>query len=147
MAKFTHHLFVCGNQRPKGHPRGCCDTTGEDALRDRLKSEIRSRGLRATVRVNKAGCLDQCELGPVVVIYPQAIWYGGVGLDDVERIIDTSIQGDGVVEDLLISDEMLNTKGRGPMSSGSCDPCALPSPSERVAKATESNTPKGESER
>ena len=62
------------------------------------------------VRANKAGCLDQCELGPTVVIYPQAIWYGGVQLGDVSRIIDETIIGGRILEDLLIPPEKLNCR-------------------------------------
>jgi (2Fe-2S) ferredoxin len=60
------------------------------------------------VRANKAGCLDQCEQGPTVVIYPQAIWYGGVKLADVSRIIDETIIAGRILEDLLIPSERLN---------------------------------------
>ena len=111
MAKFTKHIFVCCNRRSPGHARGCCDPDGNEALRGLIKSEIKKRGLGSHIRANKAGCLDQCELGPTVVIYPQAIWYGGVKREDVQRIIDHSIVGDEILEDLLIPDEMLNTKG------------------------------------
>lgn len=111
MAKFTHHIFICGNQRPAGHPRGCCDPSGHGALRERFKKELAARGLKADVRANAAGCLDQCELGPTIVIYPQAIWYGGVTLDDVARIVDETIVQGRILDDLLIADEQLNTKG------------------------------------
>jgi (2Fe-2S) ferredoxin len=110
MAKFTHHIFICCNQRPEGHPRGCCDATGSEALKDCFKRELAARGLKGEVRANSAGCLDQCELGPAVVIYPQAIWYGGVTLADVSRIIEETIVQGRVVEDLLIADELLNSK-------------------------------------
>ena len=112
MTKFTHHIFVCCNQRPSGSPRGCCNPDGSDALRNSFKAEVQKRGLSASVRANYAGCLDQCELGPTVVIYPQAIWYGGVKLEDVPRIIEETIIGGRIVEDLLIPDEKLNAKAR-----------------------------------
>lgn len=111
MAKFEKHLFVCCNQRPDGHPRGCCDPDGSERLRDAFKKELERRGLTPRVRANKAGCLDQCELGPTVVIYPQAVWYGHVTVEDVPRIVERSIVGDEVLPDLLIPDELLNTKG------------------------------------
>ena len=62
------------------------------------------------MRANEAGCLDQCEKGPVVVIYPQGIWYGGVTPDDVPRIVDETLLGGRVIDDLLIADEELNCK-------------------------------------
>ena len=113
MPAFTHHVFVCGNKRSCDHPRGCCDPEGNNALRNSLKSAAKETGLGPLVRVNSAGCLEQCELGPTVVIYPQRIWYGNVQLSDVARIVDSLANGT-VVKDLLIADEMLNTKGLGP---------------------------------
>lgn len=111
MAPFTHHIFVCCNRRPDGHARGCCDCDGTSELREAFKSELKRRKLGPTVRANASGCLDQCELGPVVVIYPQQIWYGRVTVNDVNRIIDESIIGGRVVDELLIPDHLLNTKG------------------------------------
>ncbi len=114
MAKFTRHIFVCCNRREEGHCRGCCNPDGSAALRSAFKAEVKRRGLTPQVRANEAGCLDQCELGPTVVIYPDQIWYGGVQLKDVERIVEETVIGGRVLDDLLISDDWLNTKGRGP---------------------------------
>jgi (2Fe-2S) ferredoxin len=114
MPKFTSHIFVCCNRRAEGHSRGCCDQSGDEELRDAFKAEVRRHGLTPHVRANKAGCLDQCELGPTVVIYPQQIWYGGVQLKDVERIVEETVVGGRILDDLLIQDEWLNTKGQGP---------------------------------
>lgn len=109
MPAFTHHIFICGNRREPGHARGCCDPDGGDALRNAFKVELKKRNLGPLVRANKAGCLDQCELGPTVVIYPQAIWYGHVQLSDVPRIIEETIIGGRVLDDLLIPANKLNT--------------------------------------
>lgn len=111
MPKFTHHIFVCCNRREPGHSRGCCDPDGSENLRNLFKSEVKRRGLNPLVRANKAGCLDQCECGPTVVIYPQEIWYGGVKPEDVPRIVEETVVHGRVIEELLISDECLNTKG------------------------------------
>jgi (2Fe-2S) ferredoxin len=111
MPKFTHHIFVCCNQREPGNGRGCCDPQGSEALRELFKSELKKRGLGPLVRANKSGCLDQCELGPTVVIYPQCIWYGHVSPADVPRIIEETVIRGRVLEDLRIPDELLNTKG------------------------------------
>jgi (2Fe-2S) ferredoxin len=115
MPAFTSHLFICGNQRPANSPRGCCNPDGTDALRAAFKAALKARGLDkpgagALVRANGAGCLEQCEVGPVVVIYPQGIWYGGVQLDDVDRIVDETIVGGRVLDDLLIPNELLNCR-------------------------------------
>jgi (2Fe-2S) ferredoxin len=117
--KFTSHIFVCCNQRQAGNSRGCCDPDGSEQLRGLFKAEVKRRGLGPEVRANRADCLDQCECGPTVVIYPQQIWYGGVRPEDVPRIIEETVVGGRVLEDLLISDEVLNTKGAGKPSSKS----------------------------
>ena len=109
MPAFTHHIFVCGNQREPGHPRGCCDPAGNEALKSAFKKELERRGLKGQVRANSAGCLDQCELGPCVVIYPQAIWYGGVQPGDVPRIVEQTVVQGEIVEELHIPPETLNT--------------------------------------
>jgi (2Fe-2S) ferredoxin len=108
--KFTSHIFVCCNQRPPGHSRGCCNPDGSEQLRNLFKAEVKRRKLVPQVRANFAGCLDQCECGPTVVIYPQQIWYGGVRPEDVPRIIEETVIGGRVLEDLLIPDAVLNTK-------------------------------------
>ena len=112
MSPFTHHVFVCCNRRDQGHSRGCCDPEGSEQLRNLFKSEVKRRQLNPLVRANKAGCLDQCELGPVVVIYPPAIWYGNVQPEDVPRIVERTIQNGEILDDLLIDDAELNTKGK-----------------------------------
>ncbi len=110
MSAFTHHLFVCGNQRTDGHPRGCCDPKGSEALRNAFKAEVKARGLGPLVRANSAGCLDQCEHGPCVVIYPQGIFYGHVQIEDVPRIIEETVLHNRVLDDLLISLDCLNNR-------------------------------------
>lgn len=110
MPPFTSHLFVCCNQRNPASGRKCCDPDGAEELRDRFKKELKRHNLGPLVRANSAGCLDQCELGPVVVIYPQQIWYGGVRLEDVPRIIEETVIGGRILEDLRIDDSLLNTK-------------------------------------
>ena len=71
---YDAHVFCCTNRRPAGHPRGCCAEKGSEALRDYMKGRAKDLGLK-NVRINSAGCLDRCELGPTVVIYPEGVWY------------------------------------------------------------------------
>ncbi len=110
MPPFTHHIFICTNQRDSGHRRGCCDPEGDESLRSAFKTEVRKRNLQPLVRANKAGCLDQCEHGPTVVIYPQGIFYGNVGLQDVSRIIEETVIEGKILDDLRISDSCLNSR-------------------------------------
>lgn len=108
MPAFTHHLFVCCHQRSPDHRRGCCDPEGSEALRNAFKAEVKKRNLGPAVRANKAGCLEQCEHGPTVAIYPQGIFYGGVTIADVPRIIEETVVGGRVLDDLLIAESCLN---------------------------------------
>jgi len=109
MSRFEKHIFICTNQRDPGHPRGCCDPSASGELQKAFRSAIAKRGLKSRVRANKAGCLDQCEHGPNVVVYPEQVWYGGVGLADVEEIVESHFVGGKPVERLLLADECLNT--------------------------------------
>jgi (2Fe-2S) ferredoxin len=108
MPAFTHHVFVCGNAREAGHPRGSCDPEGRQSLRDAFKKELKRAGVARTTRANHAGCLDQCEHGPVVVIYPLGVWYGHVTPEDVPRIVDRTIVRGEVIHDLAIAGDCLN---------------------------------------
>ncbi len=69
---------------------------------------INEYGLKGKVRSNKAGCLDACEIGPAVVIYPSGFWYTGVNPEDVTEIFEKSILGDQPVERLLSTQETWN---------------------------------------
>ena len=138
MTAFTSHLFICCNQREPGHRRGCCDPDGSEALRDAFKTEVAKRKLGPLVRANKAGCLEQCEHGPTVAIYPKGIWYGHVTASDIPRILDETVIGGRILNDLLIPDACLNNPqcaDRQPATRGSeCSTCqrsaSAPSPSQ-----------------
>jgi hypothetical protein len=76
MPLLERHIFICGNQRPPDHPRGSCAPKGNDELRKAFKQKLADHQVPGTrVRANKSGCLEQCEHGPTVVVYPDAIWY------------------------------------------------------------------------
>ena len=72
MPPFERHIFICCNQREPGHPRGCCDPDARGSLQKAFKKALALRGLNKRVRANRSGCLDQCEHGPTVVVYPDA---------------------------------------------------------------------------
>jgi (2Fe-2S) ferredoxin len=109
MPVYERHIFVCTNQRPEGHPRGCCDPENNSALQGRFKKALADRGLKGSVRANRAGCLDQCEHGPTVVVYPDNVWYGFVTADDVAEIVDSHVVGGVPVERLRMPDGCVNT--------------------------------------
>ncbi len=87
MAPFERHVFVCVNRRAGDHPRGCCAARGSEDLRDRLKVAAKNAGHKGRVRINAAGCLDTCEEGPSVVVYPEGVWYQFVSVDDIDDIV------------------------------------------------------------
>lgn len=105
LPRFERHIFVCINERAPGAERGCCAHKGGGAVRDRFKKLLAGRGLNGRVRANKAGCLDQCERGVTVVIYPEQVWYGNVTVDDVQEIIERHILGGRLVERLLMPEQ------------------------------------------
>lgn len=123
MAAFEKHVFVCTNTRPEGHARGCCSAKNSVALRERLKQLVANRGLKNRFRINTAGCLDQCEHGVTVVIYPEAVWYGFVKMEDVEEILESHLIGGVPVRRLILPPECINTercphRGGGTMQLG-----------------------------
>jgi (2Fe-2S) ferredoxin len=101
MPSFQRHVFVCINERPADHPKGCCKAKGGIEVRDRLKQELTARGISKVVRANNAGCLDQCEQGVSVVVYPEQVWYAHVTVDDIPELIEKHLVGGEVVERLL----------------------------------------------
>ena len=105
MPSFPRHVFVCINERPADNPKGCCKSKGGVGVRDQLKQELASRGLHKLVRANNAGCLDQCEQGVTMVVYPEQVWYGHVTPEDVGEIVEKHIIGGQFVERLMLPDQ------------------------------------------
>ncbi len=103
MFKYRHHIFVCINQRPPGHPKGDCASKGSRALFQKFQEETEKRQLWDSVMVNGTTCLGPCGTGPTVVVYPEGVWYGKVGVKDVEEIMDQHVLGGKPVERLLLS--------------------------------------------
>lgn len=99
------HVFVCINERAPDNPKGCCKAKGGIDVRDRLKAVLAERGLSKVIRANNAGCLDQCEHGVTVVVYPEQVWYGHVTPEDIPEIVDRHLIGGQVVERLLLADQ------------------------------------------
>ncbi|WP_420237438.1 (2Fe-2S) ferredoxin domain-containing protein [Telmatobacter bradus] len=110
MPPFERHVFVCHNSRPEGAPRCSCSSDATLELHARLQKLTKDAGLAGKVRINKSGCLDQCEHGPVMVVYPEAVWYGNVTPEDAEAIVREHLVAGRPVERLRISDECLNNR-------------------------------------
>lgn len=101
---FRRHVFCCINERPPGHERGCCKAKGAVRLRNYLKARVKEIGLEG-VRINQSGCLDRCELGPTMVIYPEGVWYHYGTIEDAEEILQTHLLKGGRVRRLLLHPE------------------------------------------
>lgn len=109
MAKFERHVFVCTNSREPGSARPSCASDGKSQLHTALKDAVKAAGLAGSIRVNKSGCLDQCEHGPTLVVYPEAVWYGGATVEDVPEIVSEHLIASCPVERLIVDDDCLNT--------------------------------------
>ena len=101
---FRAHVFVCCNRRPDGHTRGSCAARGSEELRDYMKVRAKELGLKG-VRVNQAGCLDRCEFGPTMVIYPEGVWYRPKTRADVDGILAAHLQAGGRVPRLMLTEK------------------------------------------
>ena len=99
--KYTQHIFVCVNERPENTPKGSCARCGGFDIRMRFVELINQHGLKGVVRANKSGCLDACEFGATVVVYPDEIWYTNVTLNDVDDIFNATILNDVPLERLV----------------------------------------------
>jgi (2Fe-2S) ferredoxin len=101
---YAAHIFVCTNRRQDDHPRGCCAARGSEKLRDYMKA--RAKELRIPdIRVNTAGCLERCEFGPAMVIYPDGVWYRPMNVEDVEEILQVHVIGGGRVRRLMLTEK------------------------------------------
>jgi (2Fe-2S) ferredoxin len=100
---FKHHVFFCLNQRENGD--ACCMDKGAEAAFDYMKSKVKQFKLNGKdkVRINRAGCLDRCGEGPLMVIYPEAVWYTFIDNADIDEIVDSHLINGKVVERLLVS--------------------------------------------
>lgn len=102
MSHFKRHVFFCLNQREDG--RACCNSHNASAMQAHAKDRVKALGLNGAgkIRVNKAGCMDRCDDGPVLVVYPEATWYTYVDKHDIDEIVDEHLVHGRVVERLKI---------------------------------------------
>lgn len=99
---FGVHAFVCGHQRPEGATRPSCGHQGSMDLLKELKSNVRERSIH-DVRIQKSGCLDHCEFGPMCVVYPDGTWYSlsdKNAIDTVLKHLETREPQDGALTSL-----------------------------------------------
>ena len=99
--RFEKHIFICTNQRKPGEKQSCGEACGMDIVKE-FKKQLKEKGLNGKMRAQRAGCLDACEYGPSLVVYPEGVFYGGVTIADVAEIVDEHLISDRLVDRLLI---------------------------------------------
>lgn len=99
---YQRHVFFCVNQRDSG--RRCCAEYAADEYRAYAKKRMQAADCHGAgmVRINRSGCLDRCEQGPVLVVYPEGVWYSYVDYEDLDEIIDCHLLQGEIVERLRI---------------------------------------------
>ena len=102
MSYYERHVFFCCNQRDG--ERVCCNDKGASRLRDYAKQRVKELGLDGPgkVRINQSGCLDRCEEGPCIAVYPEAVWYTFVDRADIDEIIEEHLRHGRIVARLRI---------------------------------------------
>lgn len=97
-------VFVCVNERPEEHPRPSCIGNGSAGVFEAMREETGRQGL-VDVKVVASGCLEPCMVGPTIYVAPDDVWYGGVTVEDVPRIVADHLANDQPVEFLRIGRE------------------------------------------
>jgi (2Fe-2S) ferredoxin len=102
MSYYEHHVFFCLNRRDDG--RACCAARGAEQMQAYAKERIKQLGAdgKGRIRINKSGCLDRCDEGPCVVVYPDAVWYTYVDKHDIDEIIESHLLKGKPVERLKL---------------------------------------------
>jgi len=103
MSYFDKHVFFCTNQRKDGED--CCANHGAEKARDYMKKKVKELDIstrKNKIRINSAGCMDRCDEGPVIVVYPEATWYTYVDHKDLDEIIEEHLKHGRVVGRLKI---------------------------------------------
>ena len=98
---YKRHVFACYTQRPAGHPRGSCGELGGAPLWDRLSKRLEAERL-GEVGFTAAGCLGFCRAGPLMVVYPEGVWYAPKTSEDIDEIVDAHLKGGALVERLVV---------------------------------------------
>jgi len=106
MPQPAKHVFVCTNQRPPGHPRGSCGENNANGIYEKMSMAIEQKMLFGKVLLSNAGCMGPCSMGPVVVVYPDGVWYRQVKPEDVDEIVESHLVGGKKVDRLEIPAEM-----------------------------------------
>jgi (2Fe-2S) ferredoxin len=106
MPRPEKHVFVCTQNRPQGHPRGSCASSGCAEVMNEFMAEIQNRNLFEKIGLTNTGCMGPCNLGPSVLVYPEGVMYGNVKKDDVKAIIEQHLITGEPVASLVVPSEV-----------------------------------------
>ncbi|HZR73759.1 (2Fe-2S) ferredoxin domain-containing protein [Bradyrhizobium sp.] len=98
---YRHHVFACYTQRPPSHPRGSCGASGAVALWDRMGKALEAQGL-TDIGFTAAGCLGFCSAGPLMVVYPDGVWYRPTTTEDIDEIVESHLKQGQRVDRLVM---------------------------------------------
>lgn len=99
--KYKKHVFICTNQ--KADPaKKCCGEAHGMQLVEEFRKQLKDRKLNVEIRAQRSGCLDVCSFGPALVVYPEGVFYGNVGIDDVSEIVEEHLVMNTPVERLKL---------------------------------------------
>jgi hypothetical protein len=99
---YDKHIFICTNQRKDGALRKSCGESHGMEIVDAFKTKLKEKQLNVKVRAQKSGCLDICDFGQTIVVYPEGVFYVGVELNDVDEIINEHIVNNRPVNRLVL---------------------------------------------
>ncbi|MDP4183203.1 MAG: 2Fe-2S ferredoxin [Bacillota bacterium] len=102
MQKPKYHVFVCTSSRINGQQKGYCFSKDSVSIVQAFMEEIESRDLSSDVMITNTGCFGICSQGPIVVVYPEGVWYKEVSVDDVAEIVESHFENGNPVERLII---------------------------------------------
>ena len=102
MIPYRKHVLICTNRRDPQNPKGSCANSGSEEICEAFKKQLIAHGLKGQMRANSSGCLDQCEHGPTVVVYPEGVWYSVKTPEDAKEIVEKHLVGDQPVDHLRI---------------------------------------------
>jgi (2Fe-2S) ferredoxin len=98
---YKHHVFACHTQRPPGHPRGSCGAAGAQPLWDRMGKALEV-GRLTDIGFTASGCLGFCSAGPLMVVYPEGVWYRPTTAADIDEIVEAHFKQGKRVDRLVM---------------------------------------------